>query len=97
MKREKPKKKVTTEKQWEEWQQKDTEFMNGCFEEELRNAILVSKLEYEEEVKQQVKNNHIEKKNDKKKKNKPISLEEFLASSTNSNCNFIKKYKHVSF
>lgn len=87
MKKEKSKKKVATEKQWEEWQQRDNEFMTGCFEQELRNAIFMSKLEYEEEVKQQIKSNHSEKKIDKKKKNKAISLDEFLASTTTTNSN----------
>lgn len=68
-------------KQWEEWKQKDDEFVNGNFEQDLQSAILLSKLEYESKkdtVKRSEKEN--EKKGDKKKKTKTMSLDQFLGA-----------------
>ncbi|KRT79280.1 hypothetical protein AMK59_6689, partial [Oryctes borbonicus] len=66
---------------WEEWKQKDDEFVNGNFEQDLQSAILLSKLEYESK-KDTVKKTEkeTEKKNDKKKKTKTMSLDEFLGA-----------------
>lgn len=87
VKKERTKKKQATEKQWEEWQQKDEELIKGHYEKDLENAILLSKLEYEEE-KKQLKTIESNKKLDiKKKKNKPMSLDAFLTSSNNGNFN----------
>lgn len=73
------------EKQWEEWQQKDSELVDGNFESDLQNAILLSKLDYEEKkelYEMYKKSAEIEnKKGDgKKKKNKVMTLDQFLAS-----------------
>lgn len=71
-----------TQKQWEEWKEKDKELVNGTFEEDLQNAIMLSKLEYEEKKdvnKQTQKKPEDDKKAAaKKKKNKTVSLDQFL-------------------
>lgn len=62
--------------------------MNGNFEQDLQNAILLSKLDYEEKkdmYKQFEKES--EKKSDqgnKKKKNKVMSLDQFLGNNENN-------------
>lgn len=87
--KEKSKKKEATQKQWEEWQEKDKQLVNGHFEKDLQNAILLSKLEYEEQ-KKLVRSTDNEKKVDsKKKKNKAISLDEFLASPNDGISNWL--------
>lgn len=61
--------------------------MNGNFEEDLQNAILLSKLDYEEkkEMYQQLeKNAKKESQSGKKKKNKVMSLNQFLESNNES-------------
>lgn len=40
--------KVATAKQWEEWKQKDEKLVNGNFEQDLENALMMSKIHYEE-------------------------------------------------
>ncbi|XP_039291138.1 G kinase-anchoring protein 1-like isoform X2 [Nilaparvata lugens] len=80
------------EKQWELWKQKDEEMVNGNYETELHEAILLSQLDYEKkkdvyaaaaaQAKEEENNNKniMKKEKEKKqKKNKPItmSLNEF--------------------
>ncbi|RZF37221.1 hypothetical protein LSTR_LSTR014388 [Laodelphax striatellus] len=80
------------EKQWEQWKQKDEEMVNGNYENELHEAILLSQLDYEKKKevyaaaaaqakeKETNSNNASKKEKEKKqKKNKPItmSLSEF--------------------
>ncbi|KAK9739768.1 hypothetical protein QE152_g8765 [Popillia japonica] len=72
--------KVMSDKQWEEWKQKDDEFVNGNFEQDLQSAILLSKLEYESKKDTVKKVDKDDKKNDKKKKTKTMSLDEFLGA-----------------
>lgn len=65
--------------QWEQWQVHDQEFVAGCFEKDLEEAILQSKLQYEaEEVSRKFDDKQrvtLDKK--KKKKAQPMNLEEF--------------------
>lgn len=65
-KKKKPKQAAQTSNQWEQWKQKDEQLVDGNFEEELQQAILLSKLDYEEkkDVYQQIKK---EAENTKKK------------------------------
>lgn len=76
--------------QWEQWKAKDNEYVDGSYEQDLQNAILLSKLDYEEKkniYKQNKKEATAEKKDNggKKKKNKSMSLEQFnsMLSKTN--------------
>ncbi|XP_047505583.1 G kinase-anchoring protein 1-like isoform X2 [Pieris napi] len=76
-----------TSEQWEMWKQKDEELVHGNYESELQQAILLSKLDYEEKkivYKQLKKNADVEKKaepsrsgNKKNKKKTVMSLEQF--------------------
>lgn len=77
------KKQQPNAKQWEEWKEKDNELVNGNFEEDLQNAILLSKLDYEEKkemYKQLEKDAKKENQTGKKKKNKAMSLNQFLGT-----------------
>ncbi|XP_032668263.1 G kinase-anchoring protein 1-like isoform X1 [Odontomachus brunneus] len=76
----KKKKTNSDDQQWEQWKQKDTMAIEETFEQELHQAILLSKLAYEEELvsaakmeKEQDQN----KKSGKKTKKATMSLEEF--------------------
>lgn len=84
------KKKKPSEEQWEEWKQKDSQFVDGNYEEELSQAILLSKIDYEEKKnyydamkKANEENKKLNKKN--KKTNKAMSLDEFHNSVGSSN------------
>nr|CAD7589477.1 unnamed protein product [Timema genevievae] len=79
------KKPAATAEQWDQWKKKDSEFVDGNYEEDLQQAILLSKLDFEEkkDVYQQLKKDADDDKksgNKKaKKSNKPqtMSLDEF--------------------
>ncbi|XP_041980750.1 G kinase-anchoring protein 1-like isoform X2 [Aricia agestis] len=76
-----------TKEQWEEWKQKDEEIVDGNFESELQEAILLSKLDYEEkkdvynalkkEAESEKKVESTRKENKKNKKKNVMSLEQF--------------------
>ncbi|XP_039758519.1 G kinase-anchoring protein 1-like isoform X2 [Pararge aegeria] len=77
-----------TSEQWEMWKQKDGEIVDGNFETQMEEAILLSKLDYEEKkdvYKQHKKDTEAEKKieeqsrtgNKKQKKKNVMSLEQF--------------------
>ncbi|KAJ0175150.1 hypothetical protein K1T71_009291 [Dendrolimus kikuchii] len=87
-KKKKPKQNPSTEHQWELWKQKDEELVDGNFESELHQAILLSKLDYEEkkDVYKQLKKEALEQKklpdvarptNKKPKKKHAMSLNQF--------------------
>ncbi|CAG9791077.1 unnamed protein product [Diatraea saccharalis] len=88
-KKKKPKQNAGSSNQWELWKQKDAELVDGNFESELQQAILLSKLDYEEKkdvYKQMKKEADIEKKvmeqnsrasNKKQKKKTIMSLDQF--------------------
>ncbi|XP_076631163.1 G kinase-anchoring protein 1-B isoform X2 [Colletes latitarsis] len=66
--------------QWEQWKQKDTMAVEETFEQELHEAILLSKLAYEEQLvnaSKSDKEQDINKKSGKKSKKATMSLEEF--------------------
>ncbi|KAG8224900.1 hypothetical protein J437_LFUL004641 [Ladona fulva] len=68
--------------QWEQWKQKDNEFVDESYEQDLQQAILLSKLDYEEKkpIYDKNKKEDEEKKGQKKKEKKktqPMSLEQF--------------------
>ncbi|XP_065158782.1 LOW QUALITY PROTEIN: G kinase-anchoring protein 1-like [Atheta coriaria] len=73
--------KVATAKQWEEWKQKDEKLVNGNFEQDLENALMMSKIHYEENKDSILKSRSTKGKKPEKKKNskKTVSLDEFLA------------------
>lgn len=76
----KDKKKTETREQWEQWKVKDSEFVEGNYEQDLQNALLLSKLDYEEKKvvnKQNKKETEEKKDNGKKKKSKAMSLDQF--------------------
>lgn len=68
------------EKEWEEWQKKDSKFVNEVFEEQMENAIMQSKLEFEQQKKNFVIKTSTEVSQGKKKKGKTMRLDEFLES-----------------
>ncbi|XP_028167465.1 G kinase-anchoring protein 1-like isoform X2 [Ostrinia furnacalis] len=88
-KKKKPKQNAATSEQWETWKQKDEELVDGNFESELQQAILLSKLDYEEKkdvYKQTKKEAENEKKlseqnsrttTKKQKKKNVMSLDQF--------------------
>ncbi|XP_053611878.1 G kinase-anchoring protein 1-like isoform X2 [Plodia interpunctella] len=88
-KKKKSKQNTATSEQWETWKQKDEELVDGHFELELQQAILLSKLDYEEKkdvYKQMKKEAEIEKKaivqtskagSKKQKKKNVMSLDQF--------------------
>lgn len=71
--------------QWDEWKIKDDQIVNGNYEQDLQDAILLSKLDYEhnKEMHKNVKEmngNATQQPPNKKKKNKTMSINEFLSS-----------------
>ncbi|KAI8434226.1 hypothetical protein MSG28_012331 [Choristoneura fumiferana] len=87
-KKKKPKQNAASTNQWELWKQKDEELVDGNFEDELQQAILLSKLDYEEKkdvYKQLKKEAEVEKKMEatartstkKQKKKNVMSLDQF--------------------
>lgn len=89
--------KVATAKQWEEWKQKDEKLVNGNFEQDLENALMMSKIHYEENKDKYSKADSTKGKKPEKKKNskKTVSLDEFLAgepASKKINLNLTKNY-----
>lgn len=87
-KKQKGKKKKTNndDQQWEQWKQKDTMAVEETFEQELHQAILLSKLAYEEQLVSVAKNekdHEQNKKSGKKSKKATMSLEEFNSMGTN--------------
>lgn len=75
-------------KQWEEWKEKDSELVLENYEQDLENAIMLSKLDYEEkkELYKQLAQESSNKNGlaNKKRKNKVMSLEEFLGANQNA-------------
>ncbi|KAG8247635.1 identical protein binding [Homalodisca vitripennis] len=79
------KKKPTSQEQWEQWKLKDAEFVDGHYEDDLQQAMLLSKLDYEEkqDYYDQIKKSSEEEKKGNTKKNKksnkaqPMSLSQF--------------------
>lgn len=88
-KKKKSKQQPVSADQWELWKQKDEEMVDGNFETELQQAILLSKLDFEEKkdvYKQSKKDAEIEKKvieqtakagSKKQKKKNVMSLDQF--------------------
>lgn len=74
-------KKKATNDQWEQWKQKDNEYVDESYEQDLQQAILLSKLDFEEKKKiyDKTKKEDEDKKGKKKEKKKaqPMSLEQF--------------------
>ncbi|XP_046401017.1 G kinase-anchoring protein 1-like isoform X1 [Ischnura elegans] len=74
-------KKKASNEQWEQWKQKDNEFVDESYEQDLQQAILLSKLDFEEKKKfyDRAKKEEEDKKGKKKEKKKaqPMSLEKF--------------------
>lgn len=84
---------VGTEKQWEEWKMKDSEFVSEVYEQDLQEALLLSKIDYEEkkdvydalkkENEQNKLNQKKKKKNNQKKEKGIMSLDEFQSLDPN--------------
>ncbi|XP_066994412.1 G kinase-anchoring protein 1 isoform X2 [Anabrus simplex] len=78
--------------QWDQWKKKDVEFVDGNYENDLQQAILLSKLDYEEkkDVYDRLKKDAEEerktgnKKTKKSQKAQPMSLEQFNNMNTDS-------------
>lgn len=78
---------AVTEKQWEEWKLKDSEFVSEAYEQDLQEAILLSKIDYEEKkevydaIQREGEHNKLnqkkKKKNNQKKEKGTMSLDEF--------------------
>ncbi|XP_012523229.1 G kinase-anchoring protein 1 [Monomorium pharaonis] len=88
-KQNKGKKKKTNndDQQWEQWKQKDTMAVEETYEQELHQAILLSKLAYEEQLVSVAKNEKEQeqnKKSGKKSKKATMSLEEFNSMGMNT-------------
>ncbi|XP_042907051.1 G kinase-anchoring protein 1 isoform X1 [Parasteatoda tepidariorum] len=75
-----------SQKQWEEWKQKDSEFVSETYEQDLQEALLLSKIDYEEKkdvydaIQRESENknsNKKKKKNNQKKEKGTMSLDEF--------------------
>ncbi|GFU41491.1 g kinase-anchoring protein 1 [Nephila pilipes] len=91
-----------SDKQWEEWKAKDTEFVSETYEQDLQEALLLSKIDYEEKkdvydalqkIAEQSKLgiNKKKKKNHQKKDKGTMSLDEFQnLGSENDVGNFLK-------
>lgn len=82
------KKKYVSIEQWEEWKQKDAQFVEGNYEDDLSRAILLSKLDYEEkkDFYEQVRKSEEQKKNPKKsKKNQKSGNDSSNLGNKNSN------------
>ncbi|XP_011502777.1 PREDICTED: G kinase-anchoring protein 1-A-like [Ceratosolen solmsi marchali] len=78
--KEKEKKSNINVQEWEQWKRKDSMVIEKTYEQELNEAILLSKLSYEEtqmEMKHNVENNGNNVKKSNKKSKKSMSLEEF--------------------
>ncbi|XP_013183668.1 G kinase-anchoring protein 1 [Amyelois transitella] len=88
-KKKKTKQNSASSEQWETWKQKDEQLVDGNFESELQQAILLSKLDFEEKkdvYKQSKKEAELEKKSSeqntkagskKQKKKNVMSLDQF--------------------
>lgn len=87
------KQKKQQQEQWEEWKQKDSELADGTYENDLHQAILQSKLDYEEnkELYEQLRKEQEEEKKQtqskKKKSNKaqPMTLGQFNSLTESQN------------
>uniref|UniRef100_A0A1Y1MGI7 G kinase-anchoring protein 1 n=1 Tax=Photinus pyralis TaxID=7054 RepID=A0A1Y1MGI7_PHOPY len=71
--------------QWDEWKIKDDQIVNGNYEQDLQDAILLSKLDYEHNKEmyknvKEINGNATQQPPNKKKKNKTMSINEFLTS-----------------
>ncbi|XP_055933342.1 G kinase-anchoring protein 1-like isoform X1 [Argiope bruennichi] len=77
-----------SQKQWEEWKAKDSEFVSETYEQDLQEALLLSKIDYEEKkdvydaFKKEAEQNKLninkkKKKNNQKKDKGTMSLDEF--------------------
>ncbi|XP_026464160.1 LOW QUALITY PROTEIN: G kinase-anchoring protein 1-like [Ctenocephalides felis] len=83
----KKKKNDKSTEQWEQWKQKDNELVDECYEDDLQQALLLSKLEFEEKkhLNKQKKCNEVIGKSDNidgkekktKNKSKVMSLDQF--------------------
>lgn len=83
----KKKKATNEEQQWEQWKQKDSMAVEETFEQDLHQAILLSKLDYEEQLVNAAKSDKEQeqcKKGGKKSKKATMSLEEFNNMKSNS-------------
>ncbi|KAL6439885.1 hypothetical protein ACFW04_004125 [Cataglyphis niger] len=83
----KKKKMNNDDQQWEQWKQKDTMAIEEAFEQELHQAILLSKLAYEEQLVSTAKNEKDQeqiKKSGKKSKKATMSLVEFNSLSSSN-------------
>ncbi|XP_031836556.1 uncharacterized protein LOC116428699 isoform X2 [Nomia melanderi] len=86
-KKKKPNKNNNENQQWEQWKEKDTMAIEETFEQELHQAILLSKLAYEEQlvsVGKSEKEQEPNKKSGKKSKKATMSLEEFNSMGSNN-------------
>ncbi|PSN51397.1 hypothetical protein C0J52_04461 [Blattella germanica] len=92
------KKKNVSQEQWDQWKKKDSEFVDGTYEQDLQQAILMSKLEYEEkkDFYDQIKKDAEEEKKNANKKNKKsnkaqtMSLEQFNNLHSESTCDVVE-------
>ncbi|KAE8742697.1 hypothetical protein FOCC_FOCC011728 [Frankliniella occidentalis] len=95
-----PKAKVVTDAQWEEWKKKDAQYVDENYAGELQEAILQSKLEYEQN-KDFYDRVRKESEADKKlaaggkKKKKAMTLEEFKNFQENTGNDIEEKDSHV--
>ncbi|KAM0735819.1 G kinase-anchoring protein 1 [Formica fusca] len=83
----KKKKMNNDDQQWEQWKQKDTMAIEEAYEQELHQAILLSKLAYEEQLVSTAKNEKDQeqiKKSGKKSKKATMSLVEFNSLSSSN-------------
>ncbi|GAB0091658.1 G kinase-anchoring protein 1 [Sergentomyia squamirostris] len=81
-KKQKKKEEFVTEKQWSSWQARDSELVDDLYEKDLKEALLQSKIDYEKDRHKKEDSAPVEDCAARKtKKNKKISLQEFLASS----------------
>ncbi|KAI4474625.1 hypothetical protein M0802_015522 [Mischocyttarus mexicanus] len=83
----KKKKSTNEEQQWEQWKQKDSMAVEETFEQDLHQAILLSKLDYEERLVTAAKTEKEQdqcKKGGKRTKKATMSLEEFNNMRTNN-------------
>ncbi|XP_029041519.1 uncharacterized protein LOC117611580 isoform X1 [Osmia lignaria lignaria] len=86
-KKKKPNNNNSDNQQWEQWKQKDTMAVEETFEQELHQAILLSKLSYEEQLVNAAKSEkepEPNKKSGKKSKKATMSLEEFNNMGSNA-------------
>ncbi|CAK9804981.1 G kinase-anchoring protein 1 [Anthophora plagiata] len=86
-KKKKPNNNNNENQQWEQWKQKDTMAVEETFEQELHQAILLSKLAYEEQLVSAArsdKEQESNKKSGKKSKKTTMTLEEFNSMGSNT-------------